>query len=109
MSRLSSKSKTVLTCIARGYDGRWEAFCLDFDLAVQGRTFLEVKKGLEGVVTDYVRAAMAEREPARSRLLNRRAPLLVRVVWGFRFLVATISGKNKSNGSTVGFAVSCPA
>ena len=99
----------VLLCIARGHAQAWEAFCLDFDLAVQGQSLGEVRGKLEDAIADYVHAAWAESEPARSQLLGRRAPFFVRLRWAFRFFVRTISGRNLDSDSTVGFPVSCPA
>jgi predicted RNase H-like HicB family nuclease len=99
----------VLICVARGHEGDWEAFCLDFDLAVQGPSLADVRTRLEDAIADYVHAAARESEPARSHLLKRRAPFLVRLQWGLRFLKATISGRNRDRDSTVGFPVSCPA
>lgn len=64
----------ALVCVAHGHRGDWEAFCLDFDLAVQGISLEDVRSRLEEVLADYVHAASEEAEPARSRLLNRRAP-----------------------------------
>ncbi|MDE2133491.1 MAG: hypothetical protein KGJ49_02715 [Alphaproteobacteria bacterium] len=99
----------VLICVARGHEQDWEAFCLDFDLAVQGVSLEDVRTRLEDAIVDYVHAAMDEAEPARSQLLNRRAPFMVRLHWGIRFFMATISGRNHDSDSTVGFPVSCPA
>ncbi len=98
-----------LVCVAHGHRGEWEAFCLDFDLAVQGSSLEDVRSRLEDAVADYVHAAMEEAEPARSRFLNRRAPFVVRLQWGIRFFIATIFGENRNRDSTVGFPVSCPA
>jgi predicted RNase H-like HicB family nuclease len=99
----------VLVCIARGHDRTWEAFCLDFDLAVQGRSLEEVRASLELAIKDYIGAAQAEAEPARSQLLHRRAPFFVRLIWAFRFFSRTIFGRNRDSDSTVGFPVSCHA
>jgi len=101
-------SAPVLICVARGHDGQWEAFCLDFDLAVQGASLVDVRSRLEDALTDYVHAAMSEPEPSRSQLLCRRAPFWVRLHWAFRFFTATIFGRNRKGDSTVGFPVTCP-
>jgi hypothetical protein len=99
----------VLVCVARGHERIWEAFCLDFDLAVQGHSLEEVRDTLELAIKDYVDTANAENEPTRSQLLNRRAPFFVRLGWAFRFFTRTISGRNRDSDSTVGFPVSCHA
>ena len=95
-------------CIARGRDDAWEAFCLDLDLAVQGRSFDEVRERLGQAVVSYLESASAEAEPARSQLLNRRAPFLVRLKWSWRFLLSALFGHGHDD-ATVGFPVSCPA
>lgn len=107
--KISANHEAVLVCVAHGHGQDWEAFCLDFDLAVQGHSLADVRDRLEDAITDYVQAAMAEAEPARSQLLNRRAPFLLRLQWALRFFVATISGRNRSSDSTVGFPVTCHA
>lgn len=99
----------VVMCVARGHAGHWEAFCPDFDLGVQGISLIEVREKLQHAINDYVAAASAESEPARSQLLNRRAPLLVRARWGLRFLTGIIFGRNRDRDSTVGFPVTCHA
>jgi hypothetical protein len=102
-------SNAVLLCVAHGHGQSWEAFCLDFDLAVQGQSLPEVRGRIEDAISDYVHAASGESEPARSQLLNRRAPFFVRFQWAVRFFVRTLSGRNPDGDSTVGFPVSCPA
>jgi hypothetical protein len=99
----------VLVCVAHGHAQSWEALCLDFDLAVQGQSLAEVRDALEHAIIDYIDTARAESEPARSRLLNRRAPFWIRLGWAFRFFTRTISGKNRDSDSTIGFPVSCHA
>lgn len=68
-------TKLVLRCYAHKKDVQWQAFCLDFDLAVQGETFEDVKAKLEDQIMDYVNDALIgeDREYAEV-LLNRRAP-----------------------------------
>lgn len=100
---------TVLVCVAHGQGQAWEAFCLDFDLAVQGTSLAEVRSGLEDAIGDYVAAAETEAEPARSQLLDRRTPFFVRAGWGLRFFWTAIAGRNNSSDAVVGFPVSCPA
>ena len=66
-------------CFARGVPGDWEATCVDLDIAVQGSSFEEVKSLLDVAVHSYIEDACAE-DPATARaLLNRRAPLGLRI------------------------------
>jgi hypothetical protein len=67
------RTSRELLCVARHGDDLWEALCLDLDLAVQGRSFDEVRTLLDEAVNTYIGDANAEAEPARSRLLARRS------------------------------------
>src|SRR2546423_2948860 len=96
-------------CVARGRGNDWEAFCLNFDLAVQGRSFDEVRALLSEAVKTYIEDAAAEPEPARTRLLDRGVPLHVRLLWAWRFFRAAFSGKTHDGDSAFGFPVACPA
>lgn len=96
--------------IAHGRDsGEWEAFSLDYDLAVQGRSFEEVSKLLKEAIDAYVTTAMEQSEPARSELLRRTVPLRVRLMWTCRIAIWTLFPKESTEESTFGFPVSCPA
>ena len=43
-----------LRCYAEGRPGHWEAFCLDFDLAVQGESLPEVIRVLNTAISLYL-------------------------------------------------------
>ena len=110
--RQESEMKSSLLCVAHPSDvGGWEAFCLDFDLAVQGHTFDEAKDCLQKAIASYVEDAMKEDIAHRDRLLNRRAPFFVRVAWGWRFFLSTVRDRRDHNNKdvAVGFPVACPA
>jgi hypothetical protein len=94
-------------CVARGGGDRWEALCLDLDLAVQGQSSDEVRALLEEAVNTYVEDASAEAEPARSRLLARRVPLHVRLAWAWRFFKATLYGRPPGGYSATWLPVIC--
>ena len=96
-----------LLCVAHGKADRWEALCLDLDLAVQGRSFEEVRSLLQEAVNTYVEDAQAEAEPARSQLLGRRVPLHVRLYWAWRFFKAALYGRTPGGDSTVWLPVNC--
>ena len=100
-----------LVGIARGRGDDWEAFCLDFDLAVQGRSFEEVKASLMRAIAMYLDAALSEPEPLRSRLLARKAPFFVRLMWAVRVFWSALSihaTRRDSIPDTVEF-IACPA
>jgi hypothetical protein len=64
-----------VVCFAHGRPGDWEGICLDFDIAVQGESFDEVRRALQAAVSDYVSAAMDEEPETREKLLKRSTPL----------------------------------
>ncbi len=65
-------------CVIEGRGERWEAMCLDLDIAAAGTSFDPAKHDLELAVQQYVRAALQEAPADRERLLNRQAPLGLR-------------------------------
>lgn len=98
-----------LLCYARGTDGEWEAICVDLDIAVDGRSLEDVKSRLRDAVRLYVDSALAEGDPETGRLLNRKAPLWVRVQLGISFLVHLLSGRRNADDLRAGFDIPCPA
>ncbi len=72
----------LLCCYAEDRSGKWEAVCLDLDIAVQGGSFEEVYADLHKAIGEYVDYVMALPEEERQQLLLRRAPFSLR----FRFL-----------------------
>lgn len=81
-----------IRCYAEGRDGQWQAFCLNFDLAVQGTSLDDVRHDLEAAISmylDYVSDLPIEEQ---AQFLRRRAPLghwlkftlisLCSLVWG---------------------------
>lgn len=104
--------KIALECIAHGKGNQWEAVCLDFDLAVQGRSLDEVTRVLRETIDSYIDDAMEQPEPIRSAMLNRSAPFFVRLSWAIRMFVATVCGHRldrKQREATIGFPVECRA
>ncbi len=66
-------------CFARGVPGSWEAICIDFDIAVQGSSYDDVRAMLDEAIASYVVDAQREDARTSARLLSRRSPLFVRV------------------------------
>jgi len=95
-------------CFARGHGSEWEAICVDLDIAVQGRSFNEVRQGLEEAVASYVESAHAEDAETCSKLLNRRAPLWVVLLWTWRVLKSAWRSRS-DNDTSASFPVACPA
>jgi hypothetical protein len=66
----------ILRCYAEQENDVWIAVCLDFCLATQGDSLVEVKTKLESQIADYVYDALVgdDKEFAH-QLLTRKAPL----------------------------------
>lgn len=72
--------KTIpLRCYAEGDQSGWEAFCIDLDISVHGRSFEEVHKSLETAIAMYIEGLNELPEADRHRLIRRKAPLSVRL------------------------------
>jgi len=99
-----------LICVAKGTRGRWEAICLDLDIAVSGDSLEGVRGVLSEAVGSYISDAMLEQPETRDRLLNRRVPLLARLRWTWPFILAAIFGRKRRDAEeTCEFPVTCPA
>jgi len=64
----------IVKCYAKQEEGMWVAVCLDFCLATQGDSLIEVKRKLEEQITFYVSEALEDKEYG-NQLLGRRAPV----------------------------------
>ena len=73
----NNPGQKVILCYAEGYEGKWEGFCLDFDLAVQGSSFDGVRLKLEDAIKVYLDSVVTLSPEDQKRMLNRRAPLSV--------------------------------
>jgi hypothetical protein len=100
--------RKLLRCYAERHEGRWEAFCVDFDIAVQGSTFEEVYHVLNVAVTDYVGRVNELAAPERHRLLRRSAPLWSRLRFLFVFLVTLLRSTGSDNDERHGYTLVCP-
>lgn len=98
-----------LLCFAEGRGDQWEAICVDLDLAVQGRSFPEVQDSLNAAIVGYLRSVGDEDEATRRQLLNRRAPLLVRLRYAWRFLRASVLHGGPDDRSLAGYQTARPA
>jgi hypothetical protein len=97
-----------ILCFARGREGSWEALCIDFDIAVQGASFSQVQADFNDAVAEYVEAARQEDAATRERLLNRRAPLSVMIVWSLRVLRSAWR-HGPGDDTSASFPVACAA
>lgn len=69
----------TLHCVAFGDARRWQAYCLDLDIAVEGNSFHDAEARLREAVRDYVELAMTLPAPEREPLLNRTMPFATRL------------------------------
>ncbi len=89
--------RRLLRCYAQRHAGKWEAFCVDFDLAVQGDSFEEVYRSLGKAVGDYVERVHELPEEDQRRLLSRRAPLWSRLCFVVALLSSALRLRPNSN------------
>jgi hypothetical protein len=82
-------AKTKLACYAEGAGDRWEAFCLDFEIAVRARSYEEVQQSLVAAILNYVELARTMPRDMREYARARRAPFLVRMKFWFSALRET--------------------
>ncbi len=71
--------KGTATCFAWMKRGEWAALCVDFDLVAYGKSFEEVKSEIQDAIETYVCYVSEVPEPERTRLMNRKAPLALRL------------------------------
>lgn len=87
----------ILRCYAEGRDGEWEAICLDLDIAVQGESFEEVFHSLGDAVSIYLESVAALPESERKELLDRSAPLPVRLRFFAHVLRSTFKDRKRDD------------
>ncbi len=83
-------------CYAEGDHGGWEAVCLDLDIAVQADSLDVAVADLSDAVTLYLESVEDLPQDERAHLLNRPAPLGLRL----RFAWAMISDALSAGGSS---------
>lgn len=99
-----------LLCAIEGRGEEWEAICLDLDIAVQGRSFDEVRQLLAEAVSSYFVDAAQEAPADRDRLLARRVPARVRLGLALRIIWHTIRSPRPPGPDFEGrFDLPCPA
>jgi hypothetical protein len=81
-----------LRCVADGKAGKWEAICLDLDIAVQGASFEEVYRELNAMIATYLETVVTYSPSEQARFLSRRAPLRLRLQFALRYLSSYLFG-----------------
>ena len=91
----------AIWCYAEGRVGSWEAFCLDFDLAVQGESFDEVYNELNESISMYLEYVRNLPKEEQRQFLTRKVPLNLRMKFILILLVTTLlnSGIKKKTRS----------
>ena len=103
MNRFAPGRKhTVIFCYADGRDSDWEAFCLNFDLEVQGASFDDVRAKLNEAIEIYLEGVRALPKEEWARMVNRRAPLSSDFDTYFRNLLSNqpLMDREKAVGTT---------
>ena len=100
----------VLRCYAEGKGTRWEAICLDLDIAVQGESLREALDELTSAVQFHVEHILSLPQQEQDRFWNRRAPMSMRLRFLWHVLVSTFRSYRKSNGKErAELLIPCPA
>lgn len=94
----------TFTCVAEDHGDGWEAICLDFDIAVQGDTFEDVRRMLEEAVHSYLAIVRMEDAATQKRLMRRSVPLSLRLSYAARIFWQSIW-----NARQTAFNVPCHA
>lgn len=82
-----------IRCMAEGGEGHWWAICLDFDIAVQGGSFPEVRDSLHQAIDAYLERVSELPEDEREQLLQRRAPWHLRAKFHLLPLLEKVRGE----------------
>ena len=84
----------ILRCYGEKKGDVWQAFCLDLNLAVQGKSFQDVRGKLHRQIESYVYDALeGEDRQYADQLLNRKAPFYF---WAKYYLYKALHGANEA-------------
>lgn len=100
--------RRTLHCLAFGREDAWQAFCLDLDIAVEGRTFEEAESRLKETIATYVQDVAALDEGERESFLQRGTPFLTRLGFAVRAFLGAIRNRGE-DGYQYQFTMPCPA
>ena len=71
-----------------GSNNDWEGICTTFDIATQGTSLKEVTTLLRDAVENYLEELKNLSSQERKLLLNRKAPLRLRILLHTRYLLS---------------------
>lgn len=98
----------TIHCYAEGRPGDWEAFCLDFDLAVQGSSFEDVYSELNESICLYLEYVSGLPVEERAAFIRRKSPLSVRFCFAWHVFRSLFIG-NADTKERHKFMAPCPA
>ena len=99
----------IVRCYVERRGDDWEAVCIDFDLAVQGHSFPEVRERLDQAIHDYLSYVESLPEAERGAFLNRRVPLGTRLAFAFRVLVSALHSSGRGDHRGAAYTLPCAA
>jgi hypothetical protein len=71
----------AIRCLVRGRGDQWEAYSLEFGLAVQAESLSAAQAKLHEMITDYVKDAIGIDRAHADELMNRRASFSVYLLY----------------------------
>lgn len=89
----------TLRCYVEGRGDQWEAVCLDLDIAVQGHSLQEVYDRMQEAIEGYVAHVLTLPTEDQKRLLNRPAPLSLRLKFLLYAFRSSFWGRDDGDGS----------
>ncbi|MFN7175052.1 MAG: hypothetical protein ACK4MT_10195 [Thermaurantiacus tibetensis] len=98
-----------LLCYAYPVGERWEAICVDLDIAIEAESLPEAQATLRDAIRSYIEAAMEEEPETRKKLLSRRAPWSVRLKLWLAFQLQLLRRRASDRSLPAVFGVPCPA
>ena len=68
-----------MRCVVTGHGERWQAFCFDYDIAVEGRSLADAAQRLQDAIEGYEDTVATLPVCEQRALLGRQTPLLDRL------------------------------
>ena len=105
--------RRVLHCYAEGWENQWEAFCLEFDIAVQGDSFEDVRGKMDQAIGYYLEDVAELPQEEQLAFLRRSAPFSLWAKYIFFLTLSFIfrgdAGQRRDKKERTDFTLHCPA
>jgi hypothetical protein len=102
--------ENLVVCYAEGQqNGKWEAVCLDYDIAVQGDSLQGVIDDLRSAIHDYLKFVETLPERQRARMLRRGVPWLARAKFIYWAIMALFFHRDPNRLQRHDFTLPCVA